>query len=427
MAAFMLGADLLSSTQTWPKSRICNTLAQQVNETIRMDQILNQAREFVNSSPPGQQLATESATDSSPTTLHHEQAKILIERLCDELEKCSAAAQRSGTMAKLQQNLGSRPLSIIREENNNAGRKKDGGGLNSQPDFSSMILCDAKSRLSQHSVVEHPYGNYRINNYNDGVQDVDLNSLYKDQDPWYIRAIPHVLMLVVSFAYVFAGAYILQILDPKLGEKPYRTIVLFSFQILTTIGWGDSHPKTRASMGFIIVYTIIGIPMLFSMMANCGRIISEVYTVDWLFLSAVVRGRKPIVRSNALMQRLPLKAAMQFMFFFLFIGMMLYNGLLQEMGSVEAVYFIVTSIETTGIGDFVPQPKNMMETVVELTYIGAGITLMSALLINISYHYQKLYHVHLAGWLHDMRTKREDKHKVLPLSVPHLDLNRNGM
>lgn len=30
----------------------------------------------------------------------------------------------------------------------------------------------------------------------------------------------------------------------------------------------------------------------------------------------------------------------------------------------------VTSIQTTGIGDFVPKPKNMMETVIELTYIG---------------------------------------------------------
>lgn len=32
-------------------------------------------------------------------------------------------------------------------------------------------------------------------------------------------------------------------------------------------------------------------------------------------------------------------------------------------------------------------------------FAGAGITLMSALLINISYHYQKLYHIHMAGWL----------------------------
>lgn len=132
---------------------------------------------------------------------------------------------------------------------------------------------------------------------------------------WYIRAIPHILMAVVSYAYVLGGAFILQLLDPQLGQKPYRTIVLFAFQILTTIGrflgesfnvektrklsflnsillgWGDSHPKTRESMGFIIIYTVIGIPMLFSMMANCGRIISEVYTVDWMFLSAVVRGK----------------------------------------------------------------------------------------------------------------------------------------
>jgi hypothetical protein len=40
------------------------------------------------------------------------------------------------------------------------------------------------------------------------------------------------------------------------------------------------------------------------------------------------------------MQRLPLKAALQFMFFFLFVGLLLYNGLLQEMGSVESVYFM---------------------------------------------------------------------------------------
>jgi len=412
--AALLFQDILSSTQTWPKSRICSTLVQKVNESIRTDQILNQAKEFINNVPHQfTQNTTANVTDSAPDTIHHEQARILIERLCEELEKCTTAQRNDANL----QNVSSRPLSIIGEENNNsrlARLQNKNGNLSKQPDFSSMILCDAKDRLSRQSVVEHPYGNYRINNYEDGVQDVDLNSLYKDQDPWFIRAIPHILMLMVSFGYVFLGAFILQQLDPHFAQKPYRTIVLFAFQILTTIGWGDSHPSARITMGFIILYTVIGIPMLFSMMANCGRMIAECYTVDWMFLSAVVRGKKPIVRSNALQQRLPLMATLRFMFVFLFIGLMLYNGILQEMGSIESVYFIVTSIQTTGIGDFVPKPKNMAETIIELTYLGTGITLMSALLINISYYYQVIYHVHLAGWLHTLCERRSSKHRLQP-------------
>jgi hypothetical protein len=69
-------------------------------------------------------------------------------------------------------------------------------------------------------------------------------------------------MLIVSFGYLFLGAYILHTIDDELSMKPYRNVVLFSFQILTTIGWGDSHPANRHTMAFIVIYTVIGIPIM---------------------------------------------------------------------------------------------------------------------------------------------------------------------
>ena len=181
--AFWAGAmmlELLSSTQTWPKSRINNTLAQQVNENIRTDQILNEAREFVASPPPAplsNNNTTASITDSE--TIHQGQARALIERLIGELEKA--------TEKKREQDYGgSRPLNVIKEENTKNMAKelqKRNLQLSKEPDFSSMILCDTKSRMSRQSIVEHPYGNYRINTYQDGCQDVDLASLYEEQDP----------------------------------------------------------------------------------------------------------------------------------------------------------------------------------------------------------------------------------------------------
>jgi precorrin-2 methylase len=49
--------------------------------------------------------------------------------------------------------------------------------------------------------------------------------------------------------------------------------------------------KNPGSQIFCVVYTLIGVPIIYSTMANIGKTVSELYTVDWLYFTAVVRGR----------------------------------------------------------------------------------------------------------------------------------------
>jgi len=89
------------------------------------------------------------------------------------------------------------------------------------------------------------------------------------------------------------GAFLFRLIDEKIAEQPFHRAVLFTFQAVATIGWGDIRPGNKLSQAFCTLYTIFGVPIFFSALANVGRLISDFYTLDWLFLTCVVR---PMVR-----------------------------------------------------------------------------------------------------------------------------------
>lgn len=63
----------------------------------------------------------------------------------------------------------------------------------------------------------------------------------------------------------------------------------------TDWGWGDSVATTSLSQIYCVIYTLLGVPLFYSTMANMGKALSELCTVDWFYLSAVVRGRVNII------------------------------------------------------------------------------------------------------------------------------------
>jgi hypothetical protein len=115
----------------------------------------------------------------------------------------------------------------------------------------------------------------------------------------------------------------------------------------------------------------------------------------------VVRGKKNSQMSKEIRRRLPIKFAINLLVVHQFIGLILFNGPINDMGVVGAVYFSITSMATIGIGDLTPNPKNMFETIITLVYLSTGITILSALYISISYHFQ---HFHYVTLLHTLRT-----------------------
>jgi hypothetical protein len=87
------------------------------------------------------------------------------------------------------------------------------------------------------------------------------------------------------------GTVIFQHLDEKLAIKSYREVFMFVYSLISTIGWGDLNAGNQSSRIFCVGYTLIGVPIFYSTMANIGKILSDLYTVDWVYFTAVVRGK----------------------------------------------------------------------------------------------------------------------------------------
>lgn len=63
---------------------------------------------------------------------------------------------------------------------------------------------------------------------------------------------------------------------PCKRKQAIRFQILFSFSVITTIGYGNVAPKTMAGRAFVIAYGLIGIPFTLLAVADLGKFLSEI-------------------------------------------------------------------------------------------------------------------------------------------------------
>ncbi|KAH7724078.1 recQ-mediated genome instability protein 1-like protein [Aphelenchoides avenae] len=336
-------------TQTWPKSQLGNKLVNDANLRVQVETALQRAKSLV---------------AKSDLDLDKHDVKSVVQTLCGVLE----GVQQYGRLSQV--NLPS--MGVIREE----------------PHFESMVLCDASEKGGGGGSV-----NGSVKDLVSGEEDVEFSD-----DPFWLRAIPHFVIFGFAAAWLAVGAWVFMLVDKEIGIQDYNDVLLFTFQVCTTIGWGDIKPTNVWSQTLVIFYTILGVPIIFSALSNVGRILSEFYCHDWLWLTAVVRRKN--YKKAKIRRRLPIKVAACLLVVHQFLGVILFNGPINEMGIVGSIYFSLTSVATIGFGDYTPQAKNLFETIVVIVYISAGIIILSALLVSIAYHYQRVHYVSLKAQLH---------------------------
>jgi hypothetical protein len=105
----------------------------------------------------------------------------------------------------------------------------------------------------------------------------------------FLHYLPLFTSLLFALLLLFFGAIVFQIIDEEIGTQPFHRALLFAFQAVGTIGWGDVRASNKWSQALCTIYTIFGVPIFFSALANVGQFISGFYTVDWLYLTCVVR------------------------------------------------------------------------------------------------------------------------------------------
>ncbi|KAI6223775.1 hypothetical protein M3Y99_01431100 [Aphelenchoides fujianensis] len=375
-----------SVTQTWPKSRITKNLVNDAKSRIKTAGALERAKALI------EQEVDENMDEKT------REARELVQHLYEALEQKN---KRRGSGFPLNSNS----LDPIHEE---------------QP-FGSMIICEPARQLSRQGSIasianpyfrSFPIASRRSSQIGpeQAIQEqvVEPEDVYGDLDParlqFYIRAVPHVVLFLSSAIYIFLGAVFFQQIDADLHQKPYKDIVLFTYQICATIGWGDTSVKRPWSQVVVVFYAVIGVPLIMASFANCGRLLTEFYCIDWIFLTSVVRGKKPTVQDFA--NQLPIKGAINLLIGHQLIGLLLFNGLIEDIGVVGSVYFSITSMATIGFGDIVVKPSNAFELVVLLSYASSGIIVLSALFISISYYIQLA--LFLAGFPDLWRLKEKD-------------------
>lgn len=54
---------------------------------------------------------------------------------------------------------------------------------------------------------------------------------------------------------------------------------------------------------------------------------------------------------------------------------------------------------TTGLGDLFPNPKSMFETLVIISYLGIGITLLSGVFSSTAFYVEQFHFVFVKGWV----------------------------
>ena len=229
--------------------------------------------------------------------------------------------------------------------------------------------------------------------------------------------LPHTCLFAFAVLYIAVGAKLFQMVDPEIAKLPYHVALLMPFQICATIGWGNIPATTKESQLITIVFAIFGIPITFGALANLGRLMVEGYCADWIFLTAVVRKDPSKLEVK---KQLPISGAINLLIAHQFLGVILFNGILDNLGVIESLYFNVLAIGMIGFGDIVPKPANLFQSLIIIFYISFGIVILSALLVSLCYHFQRLYFVVLKTWLFNRWQRWNAKRKLSSLTFPSL-------
>ena len=65
-------------------------------------------------------------------------------------------------------------------------------------------------------------------------------------------------MIASLIAYMIVGSLIYRIIDQGIGNKSWARSFIWVFQLLATIGWGDSQAGNTQSQAFTVIYIILG-------------------------------------------------------------------------------------------------------------------------------------------------------------------------
>jgi len=166
--------------------------------------------------------------------------------------------------------------------------------------------------------------------------------------------------------------------------------VFFVITLMTTLGYGNFHPRTPHGQMFVVVFGILGLPVMCYVLSHFGRLIVDV--VMPICPCMVTKERRIGVLVVVLVS-------------FIFVGGALFKAL-EAWSYLESCYFSAMTLMSIGFGDFLP--TSFTSRLAASIFILLGLGVASSFIALLQVHVQlrgELFARHLSSWYNTVTTE----------------------
>jgi len=159
--------------------------------------------------------------------------------------------------------------------------------------------------------------------------------------------------------------------------------VFFVITLVTTLGFGNFHPRTPQGQMFTVLFGLVGLPVMCYVLSHFGRLIVEV----WMPICPLVRTRQ---------RRIGVLCVV--MVAFILVGGVLFKGL-ESWTFLQACYFSAMTLMSIGFGDFLPTTFYSRLAASIFILLGLGVASSFIALLQVTVQIRgEVFAKHLTSW-----------------------------
>ncbi|XP_010877008.2 potassium channel subfamily K member 10b isoform X2 [Esox lucius] len=223
-----------------------------------------------------------------------------------------------------------------------------------------------------------------------------------------------------------------------IGESSYNSshwdlgsAFFFAGTVITTIGYGNIAPSTEGGKIFCIFYAIFGIPLFGFLLAGIGDQLGTVFVKNVLRVEKIYRQKHKQISQT--------KIRVTSTILFIIAGCVVFVGIpaiifkhIEGWTALDAIYFVVITLTTIGIGDYVAGGDRNIEykkwykplvwfwILVGLAYFAAVLSMIGDWLRVLSKKTKEEvgeFKVHAAEWKANVRAEFRETRRRLSVEI----------